>query len=201
MKTLLITEKADNFDKINDYYSNGAKLSKKEHEIAERWELAFALLLEHRNRKAAIGKLIRVISQKGKKLSIPQAYRDMNDAERLFAPIKQYKKDFLRLVLLESAFRDVKEADKRAKEAKTVTEWMKCKEIKNKAEYRIIQVSGLNESHIDIPDFSKLQQGQFNLTIKDEDLSLFKSVISHGRIDVTELMTNIQKVEDAEEID
>lgn len=188
------------FDKIESYYLNNANLSAKELEIAERWELGFALLLEHRSKKVAVSKLVKIKTCSGKKLSIAQAYKDISSAERLFAPIKQYSSEFLRLVLLESAFKDVKSAEKWASKSKSLKDWATAMEIKNKAEYRIIQVSGINDIDANLPDFSKLQPSQYNIDLPQELINLFLKTATKGTIDITELMKSTSQDVKFEEI-
>lgn len=190
----------DTFDKIHAYYTNNTALSPKDLEIAERWELGFALMLEHRNKKVVISHLIRLQTKKGLKLSIAQAYRDLANAERIFAPIKKYSSEFLRLVLLESAFKDVKQAERWANKATSHKDWASAMDIKNKAEYRIIQVGGLNDVDANLPDFSKIQPAEFNINIPKEVEQLLLKVASAGSVDVTELIKDsAQDVEFEEE--
>jgi len=189
------------FDKIEAYYLKDGVLSVKEKEIAERWELSFALLCEHRNKKVVVSKLIKVAEANGKKLSVAQAYRDLTASERIFTPLKKYSNEFLRLVLIESAIRDVKEAERRSRKATTTKEWVSLMDIKNKAEYRIVQVSGLTESSALIPDFSKLNMEDFTINIPDDLKQMFMKVATSGRIDATEIMKATAEDANFEEVD
>jgi hypothetical protein len=185
------------YDKINSYYLTGYKLSEKDKEIAERWELSFALLSEHRSRKVAVNKLIAVSEKKGKQMSVAQAYRDMANAERIFAPLKQYSKEFLRLVIIESAIRDIKECDRKSKKEISIRDWGILKGIKDKAENRIIEVSGLKDVDVDTPDFEKLIPSDYNIVLPDGLTDMFKRVIQKGVVDVTSVMQQQQ----AEDVD
>lgn len=181
--------KPDDFDKIEAYYLNNAKLSPKQFEIVARYELAFSLLLQHRNKKVAVSKLIKITLAQGSKLAVAQAYRDIATSERIFIPIRKYSKELLRLTLLESAMRDAKEAEKRAKEASNIKDWRACMEIKNKAEFRIIQVSGITDFNADLPDFSKIQPVDIKINVPDEIFEIMKKITKSGVIDVTEMIT------------
>lgn len=176
----------DRFDRIESYYLKKTPLSDKDKEIAQRLELVFALFLRSRSRHLAISKLIKIEEEKGNSLSKAQAYRDFRDAERLFAPIQQYTKEFIRLTSIESALRDIRSAEKKAAAAKTVSEWKICMEIKNKAEYRIIQASGVTHADVNLPDFSKIQPADISINVSDEIKNLLIKVTSSGLIDASD---------------
>lgn len=185
------------FEQIELYYTNDSVLSEKEKAIAERWELAFSLLQKHKSKKVAVAKLIAVEEAKGKKLSVPQAYRDLKNAEELFVPLRKYSKDLLRHVLIESAVNDMKEIDNRMKgkiEGSKITEavsdklWLSLMEMKHKVEFRLIELSGIGDEHPDMPDFSKLEVNTYNINIPDETLQMFQKIMQNGVVDATELI-------------
>ena len=74
-------------------------------------------------------------------------------------------------------------------------------EIKNKAEYRIIQVSGVNDVDATLPDFTKIQPSQFNIDIPEELINLFLNTAKKGAVDVTDLMKSASEKVDFEVID
>ena len=159
--------------------------------------MSFALLSEHRSRKVAVNKLIAVCERKGNKISQAQAYRDISSAERIFAPLKQYSKEFLRLVIIESAIRDIKECDRKSKKEISIKDWGILKGIKDKAESRIIEVSGLKDVDVETPDFGKLNPSEYNIVLPDGYSELFKKVIQKGVVDVTTIIQN-QSAEDVD---
>jgi hypothetical protein len=179
----------DLFDRISGYYLSNVSLSPKDKEIAERWELAFALLLEHRNRKSAVAKLRAVWKQKtGKPLGQTQAYDDMKKAEKVFAPISMYSKDFLKLTIIESALRDIKQAERRARQAITQKDWNLAMMVKDKAEKRVMRVAGIDSDSADIPDFSKLQPGDLNIEMPAELMNMMSKILKSGVVDATEFV-------------
>lgn len=191
----LITADQDLFDKIESYYRGSNALSAKESEICERWELAFALLLQHRNKKIAVSKFQALQLAKGSSLSLAQSYKDFAAAEKLFLPLKKYSKEFLRLVIIESAMRDIKEADEKAKLAKDAKSWSMIKEIKHRAELRIVKAAGLELEDPNIPDFSKLQFNQVNINVDSRVQSMFSTLLAKGVIDVSTIYENLSENE------
>lgn len=200
--------KYSQFEQIELYYTNDAKLSDKEREVAERWELAFSLLQKHKSKKVAVAKLIAIETQKGQSLSVAQAYRDMKNAEELFVPLRKYSKDLLRHVLIESAVKDLERIDQRMKGEGSVpgeksvvsdAQWIKLLEMKHKVEYRLIELSGISDEHPDMPDFSKLEAHQYNISIDPDTLSMFQKVMTGGVVDATDLLN--QYTATAEEIE
>lgn len=188
------------FDKVHNYYMQDYELQPKELEIAERWELAFALLCEHRQKKVAATYLIRICKKKGKGISIAQAYKDIQSAEKVFAPIKQYSREFLKLTIIESAVRDIKHAESRARKASTTKDWATCMHVKDKAASRLILVSGINDDLADIPDFTKLEPHQYDIGIPDDLLLMLQKISGKGVIDATELINMAAHDIDHEEV-
>lgn len=184
----LINSKQDLFDKIESYYLKNTTLSPKEEEICERWELAFALLCQHRHKKTAISKYLAKFEREGNPISLPQAYRDFSSAEKMFVPMRKYNKEFLRLTIIESAIRTIKECDHRSKKASTNKDWEAIQKIKDKAELRIMKASGLDINDPDIPDFSLLQPHQFVIEAPDHIKKMFENITAKGVVDITTLM-------------
>lgn len=203
-------KKYSQFEQIELYYTNDGKLTDKEREVSERWELAFSLLQKHKSRKVAVAKLIAIQKSKGENLSVPQAYRDMRSAEELFVPLREYSKKLLRHVLIESAIRDLKDIEDRMKgvhdkdvEKQVVSDshWLKLMDMKHKTEYRLIELSGIADEHPDMPDFSKLEVHQYNISIPEETLNMLQKVMQTGVVDATELLRQHSEDIDYEEIE
>src|SRR5690554_2568208 len=204
-------KKYTQFEQIELYYTNDGKLTDKEKAISERWELAFSLLQKHKSKKVAVTMLISLEEAKGNKLSVPQAYRDMRNAEELFVPLRKYSKDLLRHVLIESAVVDLKDIENRMKgiqdesDVKVVvsdTQWLKLMEMTHKVELRLIELSGIADEHPDMPDFAKLEAHQYNISIPEDTLNMLQKVMQSGVVDATEfLRQNAQDVthEDVED--
>jgi len=190
-------KKYSQFEQIQLYYVNDGKLSDKEIEVSERWELAFSLLQKHKSKKVAVAKLIAVEKAKGKSLSVPQAYRDLRNAEELFVPLREYSKKLLRHVLVESATQDLKSIEKRMKgevegeKEKTVVsdaQWIKLMEMKHKVELRLIELSGIADEHPDMPDFSKLEVNSYNIGVPQETIEMLQKVMQSGVVDASEFI-------------
>lgn len=186
-----LTKIDDTFDKIEQYYRSSGKLSDKEHELCSRWELAFALLCEHRNKKIAVTKYISAQSTKGLELSVATAYRDFENAQNLFVPLKKYSKEFLRLILIESSIRDVKECERMLKKSRNIKDWSEIMKAKDKAELRIIKSAGLDVDDPNMPDFSKLALADININIDPQMKSMFTKLLKRGTVDVTQLFYSV----------
>jgi hypothetical protein len=182
----------DPFDRIEAFYAGSTKLSDADKRIAEKWELAFALLQKHRNKKIAVAKLMAIEQQNGRNLSQAQAYRDMQAAEKVFLPLVKYSKELLRHVMIESAQRDLKRLEKRMGEQDgTNSTWIKLMDLKHKTEMRIIELSGISDDINDLPDFSKLEVHTYNIGIPEGTLAMMTKLANSGTVDVTKLMKNI----------
>lgn len=200
MSELITTD--DTFDRIEKYYRQSGKLSTKETEICSRWELAFAIYSAQKNKKVAIAKYIAVLKSKGFELSTAQAYRDFNAAEKLFTPLQKYTKDFLKMVIIESALKDVRKAERLADKTTDPKAWTQIMDIKNKAEKRIIEASGLALNDPDLPDFAKLQANVFNINMDKQTIDMLQKMMQRGSVDITEVYKQMQEgAEDAEVID
>ena len=189
-------QKHTQFEQIELYYTNEAKLSDKQREIAERWELAFSLLQKHKSKKIAALRLIALEEAKGNTLSKAQAYRDLSNAENLFVPLRKYSRDLLRHVLIESAMKDLEDVKKKMKDKKetekiSTSQWLKLMEMKHKIEYRLIELSGLDDDNADIPDFSKLEVHNYQIKLPPHVEKMLNNIISQGVIDATELAETI----------
>jgi hypothetical protein len=187
-----IIEIDDNtFEKIEKYYLHGHKLSPHDHQICERWESAFALLLKHKIRSIACKKHAAVY-----KITERQAYTDIKNAERIFVPIHKYSKEFVRLTIIESAMRDVKSCEAMIKtkgEKISTGEWKNIMEIKDRAEKRVIKAAGLDMYDPNLPDFSKILPHVYEIRLPDEVKNMFKTVIGRGVVDITAMMSSMSQ--------
>ena len=186
---LEVTPKDDVFDRIEAYYLHKGKLSDKDMEVCERWERAFSMLCEHRIRKVALDRFIDSYKAQGQPISLATAYRDFAAAERLFTPMRKYSKEFLRLVTIESAMRDVLAAEEKmqALEANDLRAFALLQEVKDRAERRIISAAGLKKDDPNIIDFSKLEPSTFLIQAPDDILKMYKNITSKGVVNITDL--------------
>ena len=188
--------KSDEIDRIEAYYRNGIELLPKELEKCKRYELAFSLLLEHRHRKSAVTKYVALckINPDYFSISIGQAYKDMTIAERLFAPLMQYKKEFIRLTVVESAVKDIKAIESRLKKTKDDKTWHNLMDLKNRVEKRLIDSTGLNLNDPDLPDFTNIKPPEYNVVLPDEVLNMLKQFKGKGSINVSDLFDSAEEV-------
>lgn len=186
----------DLFDRIQRYYESNDSLSPKELEMAERWELAFALISKHRSKKMAVVQYQKILARKGTPISQAQAYRDMNSAQTVFVPLQSYTKEFLRLVVIESSTRDIKRAEKKARSAKSIKDWKDAMVIKDKAETRLMKAAGIDDQNPDLPDFSVLEAPPIQSNFPPELMEALAAITKKGVVDVTDFMQ--QSADDAE---
>lgn len=191
----------DQIDRLQRYYLESIELNPKEHEMCERYETIFALYLHHKNRKETISKYMAVLKAKGLEISIKSAYRDLMNAEKLFAPIRDYNKEFLKIMLIESALADLKMIEKKMKDQKkqpTLAEFTALINSKDRVERRIIDLSGLNKEESNLPDFANLTPHQYKIEVPKQLLDLFVNFSRSGVSDLTGL--NVEDI-DFEELE
>lgn len=198
-------KKYTQFEQIELYYRQDSSLSDKDQEVAARWELAFSLLQVHRSKKVAVSKLIALEKRAGRALSVAQAYRDMEKAEKLFVPLLSYSKEIMRHVLIESCNKELKEVSSRITRSKDNSEFIKLSLVKDKIENRLIQLTGLADDLVDMPDFSKLEPHKYVLELDPNVVDKLSALFNKGVVDITSLMQSnsedAQIVEDGKEID
>ena len=188
----------DLIDRLNNYYNSGKKLQPGEIKICERLEAAFALLCESRNRAVAVDK-----HQKTQHISRAQAYLDMANAERLFAPLRKYSKDFLRLITIESARRDIERCEARldafemdAKKRKDVYHWRVLMQEKSRAEERLIKAAGLDRADQDLPDPSKYKQHLIQINASPEAIAAIQKAMEPGVVDLDDYVQDVEIIEE-----
>lgn len=188
----------DQIDRLQRYYLESIELNPKEQQMCDRYETIFALYLHHKNRKETISKYIALMEKKGISVATQSAYRDLQNAEKLFAPIRQYNKEFLKIMLIESAMADLKRIDQQLKKPKNPSEFAALLNTKDRVERRIIDLSGLNRDDSQLPDFANLLPHQFNIEVPQQLVDLFLNFSKSGVSDLTGI--NIEDV-DFEELE
>jgi hypothetical protein len=190
-------------DRVIDYYNNQSELSPKDMEILERCELAFRLVKKHRSKAKAASALVALLKKtENVTISIRTAFRDINLSERIFVPISKIDKEAMRMAVVESAMRDIKLIEEKIKEGKgkeslTPTQIDLLLKSKHRAEVRIIKACGL-EDHSEGPDFESLQPHQFQIELPPLAMEILSKLIGAGKVDVTQLMSQMNNIADAE---
>lgn len=189
-------------DRLNKYYSNTGKLQPAELAICERLESAFALLINSHKRSIAIIK-----HQEVHNISRAQAYIDMSNAEKLFAPLQAYSKDFLRLITIESARRDIERCEARLEKfeqkpkKKSVYEWRVLMQEKDRAEQRLIKAAGLDRSDPEHADPSKYQQHLININVSPTAIASITKLMNLSVVDFDQFVEEAEIVPDDREGD
>ena len=183
-----IVKAKDAFERIEQYYHNDAVLTPKEKEIAERYELAFALLQRHRSKKIVVSKMISLEKSKGRSLSPAQVYRDIKAAEKLFVPIVKYSKELMRHVLIESSQNDLKRIEKRLGQTDLGDKaFVALMSVKDRVIKTLVEITGIGDENADLPDFSKLEVHQYNIGLPEPAMAMFEKLMQKGVVDITQL--------------
>lgn len=176
-----------NLDRIQRYYLAEQTLLPKELEMCARYEKVFAIYCNVKDKKQTVAKYLAVLAANGVQLSEVSAYRDLSVAEKLFAPMRQYNKEFLRLVLIESAVKDMKRIESRLHDSKTKSteDIVQLLTIKDRIEKRICDISGLNKEDPNLPDFSQLKPHEFRIDLPPQIRGLMTRLLQQGVMDLT----------------
>lgn len=181
----------DSYGNIERYYKNQGKLTKREQELVERWETAWSLLRANRNKIVAQKKYKSLMLNKGIVLSDNDVYKDFRYCVELFAPISTHTKDFLRLVLTDSAMKRIEINERRARklfEENKVSDYERLVKLIQKDEELIMKINGLDTSDPEMPDFSKVQMTQINVNIDSTNNTIFKKILELGSFDLNNIM-------------
>jgi hypothetical protein len=190
--------KTNTLDRIEAFYRHGEVLTSYEQKRCKRLELAFSLFLHHRSRKVAVSKYLSLCQSdvEFEEISISQAYRDMSQSEKLFAPIHQYKKEFIRLTIVESAVKDIKAIEKKLGEKDiSLKNWSDLMSLKNQVEKRLIDSTGLNLNDPDLPDFSAIKPPEYKVVIPEEVTKMIMNLSKSGVIDVSEMLKDAEEAQ------
>ena len=182
-----IAKAKDTFERIEQYYHNDATLTAKEKEIAERYELTFALLQRHRNKKIVVSKMISLEKSKGRSISVAQVYRDIKTTENLFVPIVKYSKELMRHVLIESSQNDLKRIEERLSQKDLSDKaFVQLMSVKDRVIKTLVDITGIGDDDADLPDFSKLEVHQYNIGIPEPAMAMFNKMMEKGVVDITQ---------------
>lgn len=160
-------------DKIFAFYLDGEniELTDKEKSIKERWTAAFSLLCNYHSPQQAVNVLVKEFQ-----ISEAQAYRDVKNSMELFGNVTESDKQAYRHILFEFAMK----VFQLAATAKNLPEM-------NKAIATMVKIKGLDREDPDIPDFSMIQNNQFNITLEDNQLKQLNKILGSGTINIDDL--------------
>lgn len=196
----------DDFSMIERYYKHGHRLTKQQQAKVERWEAAFAILRHNKNKAVATKKYKKLMEANGVGLSDTEIYRDFRSASQLFAPMNVYSKDFLRMILTESAMKRIELNQRRARQyfglvddsvedstgAKTkVTKDLKSYEtlmkLIQKDEELIMKINALDSTDPELPNFAKLEMNQITVNIDAANQSILNKILQKGSFDFNDV--------------
>lgn len=195
-QTPVLRQKDDLLDKIERYYLNEGKLTDNEKAYSERLSLAFSLLLEHKVKKLAIQKYLAVQKEAGNPISDVTAYRDFSLAEKVFVPLQKYNKEFLRLMIINSAQADIDEIELKLKTCKDNKMYIALMDQKDKCRQTIIKAGGLMMNDANIPDFSNVQPPDIQINVSPKVEQLLAKLVKFGMVDTSDLKKDYSDFEE-----
>lgn len=179
----------DYFSEVERYYKNGGKLSRKAEEYVQRWETAFAIMQEQRNKAVALKKYQEVMIKSGYVLSDYDVLRDFKNASLIFAPLHVYTKDFLRMVRTEAVmkrmeFLEQKAAEILAEDSKNIQAYERLIKLAQKDDELLIKYNALDVDDPELPNFAKLEMNQININVDKQSSALLQKILKGGAIDL-----------------
>lgn len=189
----------DYFAEVERYYKNGGKLSRKGEEYVQRWETAFAIMQEQRNKSIALKKYQEVMIRSGYVLTDYEVLRDFKNASLIFAPLHIYTKDFLRMVRTEAVikrmeFLEKKAAEILAEDSKNYAAYERLIKLAQKDDELLIKYNALDVDDPELPNFDKLEMNQININVDKQASALLTKILGGGAID----LNNFEDVEPTE---
>jgi len=206
-------------EQLENFYAGRGNLTAETEARMERVELAFGLLVKHRNKASAAAQMVRISAKSGDKpITLRTAYRDLDLAEKVILPLQKVSKESHRLMVINSALRDIRKAEKHIKHGerdwymteehgemvkktkkpfspKEIQGYMKIKDL---AERRIIEAAGLKDNS-EIPDFSKLEPHTYEMQMPDDMREMLSALSQLGSFDVSKFQQFI--LANSEDID
>lgn len=154
-------------------------------------EMAGQMLLKYRKKSLAVRHLTGFQFSDGF-VDRRMAYKYMAVSETLIGQIEKYDKEVLRIQVINQANDDIKQAKKMAKwawEHKKISAWEKARKVIDKAELRIIKVSGLDKEDPDLPDYEKLEQHVFEIVLDEVSKSKLDQFAKGNSVNLNDLDT------------
>lgn len=168
--------KISSYDKIVAFMTNEleeSKLTEHEQQMCIRWNEAWTLCRKFMSTADAAA----ILMKRFPGLSRAQAYRDCANAESLFGDIRQTKKEGIRNLVTEM----LKDHYSTAKKMGELSE-MRLSAVS------IAKVNAVNVNDPDTFDWEKLEPHTYVLGIDPQMIQALKSMISGGKIDLTNMV-------------
>lgn len=115
-----------------------------------------------------------------------QAYNYINETEYVFGKVGGVDKDYERQFLLTVALKNIRLALSR-KDPKAI----------NSAIITYHMVAGLDKDDSNMPDFSKLEQHIYNISLPESQEKFLKKLLESGTIDLAEILPPEAEVKDS----
>jgi hypothetical protein len=187
MDDLKLLPKETTYDRIYTWYVKGdtfITLTETEIEIRERWQKCWLLLCNGRTPEKVVRFMNRICG-----IGRSQAYTDIRNASKLFGEVVKTSKDSKRALYEGFANKIYQMAlHKNPPDLDNA----------NKALKNMIDLSGLNESDPDLPDFSKLEPSQFIINLPPEIQNYLMLLIQKGAINLTQFRDESKKTIDVQ---
>lgn len=172
--TIKELSKASTKDKIFAYYldSESVKLTDKEEVIHQRWIACFSLLIQYHSPM----QVVNVMKQRFG-ISDAQAYRDLRDSADIFGDVTATSKNAYRHILFEFAMKVFQLAATKNDLGEM-----------NKSLITMVKLKGLDKEDPDLPDFSLLQNNNYEIKLEPSQQEQLMKMLSKGVINVDDLL-------------
>jgi hypothetical protein len=196
----------DNFSAIERYYKHGHRLTKKQQELCDRYQIAFMILKHNKNTTIAKKKYKNLMLTNGVILSDNDVYRDFKNAIDLLAPMNSMSNDFIRMTLTEGALRRIEMNQRRAayyfnsetekdengktriiNKTKDLVSYEKLMKLIQKDEEFVMKINALDSTDPEMPNFSKMEMNQININIDSNSSELLKKIMQKGSFDFNDI--------------
>lgn len=157
-----LTEPDDESNTLSETLKNKLLLLKEVHGYRLRYK-----------RKLAIVKLLQMSHPE---INEQRAYYLIRECEYVFGAVNNVSKDYERQFILECSRRNIEFAMK-SKNPKHITSALQ-------AHY---EFCGLSKENIDLPDFSKLEQHNYILSLPEQYMKVIQNLISSGVVNLNDL--------------
>lgn len=168
---------------IRDHYLNGTALTDKQEEMRKRLSAAFSLLSSYRSIQQAIPILMNQYAY-----SEASAYRDINNALKLFGNVLEKNKEGIRQIVYEYAVNTYQLA--------AANNDYKAMSL---ALDKMIKVIGLDKDETELPDFEKIQPSIVLVALPEGQEQKLNKMLGKGSINLNEYIEDLKYEEIANE--
>jgi len=154
------------------------ELTEHEQQLINRWNEAWTLLRNYHSTSDAAA----ILMKRFPGISRATAYRDCSNAVSLFGDISKSTKEGIKHLATEIT-----------KDALIIARENRNEDAMIKGAAAIAKINGVNVTDPDLPDFDKIEPHNYNITLPPAMIQALQTMISGGKIDLTQLLDNVAK--------